>query len=174
LLYDFNGNLIEDGSFIYAYNDANQLVEVLKKAENNRVIAQFFYDESGSRVKKIEDGIVSYYITEDYDIEDGEGTVYYFANGGRIAKNSDEGMFWYLDDHLGSTNVMIDADGELVERTLYYPFGSHREGGEEKYSFTGKEFDSEIGLYYYGARYYNPETFVFTQADTIIPNVYNP
>ena len=100
--------------------------------------------------------------------------VYYFANGGRVAKNSDEGMFWYLDDHLGSTNVMIDADGELVERTLYYPFGSHREGGEEKYSFTGKEFDSEIGLYYYGARYYNPETFVFTQADTIIPDVYYP
>jgi len=174
LLYDSNGNLIEDGSFIYAYNDANQLVEVLKKAENNRIIAEFFYDESGSRVKKIEDGIVSYYITEDYDIEDGEGTVYYFANGNRVAKNSDEGMFWYLDDHLGSTNVMIDIDGELVERTLYYPFGSHREGGEEKYSFTGKEFDSEIGLYYYGARYYNSETFVFTQADTIIPNVYYP
>jgi len=173
LFYDANGNLIEDGSFTYAYNDANQLVEVKKKSEN-RVIAQFFYDESGNRVKKVEDGVVSYYITKDYDIEDGEGTVYYFANGNRVAKNSDEGMFWYLDDHLGSTNVMIDADGELVERTLYYPFGSHREGGEEKYSFTGKEFDSEIGLYYYGARYYNPETFVFTQADSVIPNVYYP
>jgi RHS repeat-associated core domain len=140
----------------------------------NRVIAQFFYDESGGRVKKVEDGVVSYYITEDYDIEDGEGTVYYFANGNRVAKSSDDGMFWYLDDHLGSTNVMIDSDGELVERTLYYPFGGHREGGEEKYSFTGKEFDSEIGLYYYGARYYNPETFVFTQADNVIPNVYYP
>jgi len=174
LLYDSNGNLIEDGSFSYAYNDANRLVKVLKKVENNKVIAEFFYDESGNRIKKIEDGIVSYYITKDYDIEDGEGTVYYFANGGRVAKNSDEGMFWYLDDHLGSTNVMINADGELVERTLYYPFGSQREGGEEKYSFTGKEFDSEIGLYYYGARHYNPETFVFTQADTLIPNVYNP
>ncbi|WNY27818.1 hypothetical protein MsAm2_16320 [Methanolapillus ohkumae] len=70
---------------------------------------------------------------------------------------------------------MIDEEGELVERTLYYPFGSYREGGEaEKYTFTGKEFDSEIGLYYYGARYYNPETFVFTQADSIIPDVYNP
>ena len=79
-----------------------------------------------------------------------------------------------MDDHLGSTSVMIDEAGELIERTLYYPFGSHREGGEEKYTFTGKELDSEIGLYYYGARYYNSETFVFTQADTVIPNVYNP
>lgn len=174
LFYDANGNLIEDADFIYIYNDANRLTEVLKKSENNRVIAEFVYDESGNRIKKIENGVVSYYITEDFDVEDGEETVYYFANGNRVAKNSAEGTFWYLDDHLGSTNVMIDSDGELVEKTLYYPFGSHREGGEEKYSFTGKEFDSEIGLYYYGARYYNPETFVFTQADTLIPDVYNP
>ncbi|WNY24062.1 hypothetical protein MmiHf6_13870 [Methanimicrococcus hongohii] len=174
LFYDANGNLIEDSSFVYIYNDANRLTEVLKKSEDNRTIAEFVYDESGNRIKKIENGIVSYYISEDFDIEDGEETVYYFANGNRVAKNSTEGTFWYLDDHLGSTNVMIDSEGELVERTLYYPFGSHREGGEEKYSFTGKEFDSEIGLYYYGARYYNPETFVFTQADSIIPDLYNP
>ncbi|WNY29404.1 hypothetical protein MmiEs2_16310 [Methanimicrococcus stummii] len=174
LFYDANGNLIEDAEFVYIYNDANRLTEVLKKSENNQTIAEFIYDESGNRIKKIENGVVSYYISEDFDIEDGEETVYYFANGNRVAKNSTEGTFWYLDDHLGSTNVMIDEAGELVERTLYYPFGSHREGGEEKYSFTGKEFDSEIGLYYYGARYYNPETFVFTQADTMIPDVYNP
>ena len=146
---------------------------MLKKFED-RVIAEFFYDESGNRIKKVEDGVVSYYITKDYDIEDGEETVYYYANGARIARSSDEGTFWYLDDHLGSTNVMIDSNGELVEKTLYYPFGGHREGGTEKYTFTGKELDSEIGLYYYGARYYNPETFVFTQADTIIPDVYYP
>ncbi|MDR2943727.1 MAG: RHS repeat-associated core domain-containing protein, partial [Methanosarcinales archaeon] len=135
---------------------------------------EFVYDESGNRIKKIENGVVSYYISEDFDVEDGEGIVYYFTNGDRIAKRSAEGRFWYLDDHLGSTNVMMDSNGKLVERTLYYPFGSHREGGEEKYSFTGKEFDSEIGIYYYGARYYNPETFVFTQADSLIPDIYNP
>ena len=81
----------------------------------------------------------------------------------------------YLVDHLGSTNVMIDSTGTLVERSLYYPFGSYRSGiADEKYGFTGKEFDSDTGLYYYGARYYNPEIFVFTQADTVIPDVYNP
>ena len=174
LLYDANGNLIEDSSFVYVYNDANRLTEVLKKAENNRSVAEFVYDENGKRVVKTENGVVSYYISSDYDIEDGEETVYYFANGNRVAKESSEGMFWYLDDHLGSTDVMIDESGQLVERTSYYPFGGHREGGTEKYSFTGKEFDSEIGLYYFEARYYNPETFVFTQADSVIPSLYNP
>jgi len=174
LLYDANGNLIEDGEFIYVYNDANRLTEVLKKSDNDRAIAEFVYDENGKRVKKVENDVVSYYISSDYDIKDGEETVYFFANGKRVAKESSEGMFWYLDDHLGSTNVMIDSDGELVERTLYYPFGGHREGGTEQYTFTGKEFDSEIGLYYFEARYYNPQTFVFTQADSVIPNYYNP
>ena len=81
----------------------------------------------------------------------------------------------YLVDHLGSTNVMIDSTGTLVERSLYYPFGSYRSGiADEKYGFTGKEFDSDTGLYYYGARYYNPEIFVFTQADSVLPDVYDP
>jgi uncharacterized protein RhaS with RHS repeats len=57
-LYDANGNLIEDGSFVYVYNDANRLIEVLKKSENNRSIAQFVYDPSGQRIKKMEGGII--------------------------------------------------------------------------------------------------------------------
>jgi|GEM_PF-3106392 len=174
LFYDANGNLIEDGEFIYVYNDANRLTEVLKKSDNNKIVSEFVYDENGKRVKKTENNVISYYITPDYDIKDGEETVYFFANGKRVAKESSEGMFWYLDDHLGSTNVMMDSDGDLVERTLYYPFGGHREGGTEQYTFTGKEFDSGIGLYYFEARYYNPQTFVFTQADSIIPDLYNP
>lgn len=43
-----------------------------------------------------------------------------------------------------------------------------------KYTYTGKEYDIGPELYYYGARYYNPENYAFTQPDTIIPNVYNP
>ena len=115
------------------------------------------------------------YISDEYEVEGDIPTVYYFANGDRIAKESVDEKFWYLNDHLGSMNVMIDATGSLVERTLYYPFGSYRSGeADEKYTFTGKEFDSDIGLYYYGTRYYNPETFVFTQADSVIPDIYNP
>jgi len=174
LLYDANGNLVEDGNFVYVYNDANRLAEVLKKSDNNASIAEFVYDSNGQRIIKTEGGSVSYYISPDYGIDDGEETVYYYANGNRIAKESSEGMFWYLNDHLGSANVMMNESGQLVEHTLYYPFGAHREGGTEKYTFTGKELDSEIGLYYFEARYYNPQTFVFTQADSVIPDVYNP
>jgi RHS repeat-associated protein len=36
------------------------------------------------------------------------------------------------------------------------------------HKFTGKRLDSSTGLYYYGARYYDPELGRFTQADTIV------
>src|SRR5205823_114958 len=42
---------------------------------------------------------------------------------------------------------------------------STQSGGRQ---YTGKELDN-TGLYYYGARYYDPETGRFAQADTVIP-----
>ncbi len=62
----------------------------------------------------------------------------------------------------------------MVERIKYYPFGEIREGGNEKYSFTGKEKDKQTNFYYFEARYYNPEFKHFTQADTVSLNLYDP
>jgi RHS repeat-associated protein len=83
-------------------------------------------------------------------------------------------IFYYHSDHLGGTNVITDSGGNLVERIRYYPFGEIREGGSEKYSFTGKEKDKQTDFYYFEARYYNPEFKHFTQADTVEPKLYDP
>jgi RHS repeat-associated protein len=83
-------------------------------------------------------------------------------------------IFYYHSDHLGGTNVITDSGGNLVERIRYYPFGEIREGGSEKYSFTGKEKDKQTDFYYFEARYYNPEFKHFTQADTVDPDYYDP
>ena len=48
--------------------------------------------------------------------------------------------------------------GTKVESMNYYPFGGTRvDSGTANlaYKFTGQELDSETGLYYYGARYYD-------------------
>ncbi|NIV10723.1 MAG: hypothetical protein GWN62_05360, partial [Aliifodinibius sp.] len=36
------------------------------------------------------------------------------------------------------------------------------------YLYTSKELDEETGLYYYGARYYDPRTSVWQSADPIL------
>jgi RHS repeat-associated protein len=177
--YDANGNLISGDGKHYEYNDANQLVRVRHGDQNGPVIAEYFYDYTGQRIKKIENGVTTYYIGKHYETQVDGGiqtnNSYYFANGERVAKKDTLGnIYYYHLDHLGGTNVITDSSGNLVERTKYYPFGEIREGGNEKYSFTGKEKDKLTDFYYFEARYYNPEFEHFTQADTFAPNLYDP
>ena len=88
----------------------------------------------------------------------------------------DPGLIRKYPDGRGFSERYVFPDGwNRPGSASSYPFGSYRSGiADEKYGFTGKEFDSDTGLYYYGARYYNPEIFVFTQADSVLPDVYNP
>jgi RHS repeat-associated protein len=59
----------------------------------------------------------------------------------------------------------------------YFPYGECRNSqgdpGTDRL-FTGQRFDSGTGLYYYGARYYDPVIGRFVSPDTIIPNPSNP
>jgi RHS repeat-associated protein len=86
----------------------------------------------------------------------------------------EEKIYYYLSDHLGSTDVVLNEDGDTVKRTDYLPFGNERLVAvdtptlDEDYGFTGKELDEETGLYYYGARYYDPLIGRFTQLDPLI------
>jgi RHS repeat-associated protein len=177
--YDANGNLIQGDGKYYQYNDANQLIKVRHGDQNGPVIAEYYYDYTGQRIKKIENGVTTYYIGKHFETkvngENEANTSYYFANGERVAKKDPSGnIYYYHSDHLGGTNVITDYIGNLIERIKYYPFGEIREGGDEKYSFTGKERDKLTDFYYFEARYYNPELKHFTRADTVEPDLYDP
>lgn len=65
---------------------------------------------------------------------------------------------YYHQDHLGSSSVITDAGGGLVEEAAFHPFGTPRHIsearlGQEPYQFTQKERDGESGLHYFEARY---------------------
>ncbi len=177
--YDANGNLIQGDGKHFRYNDANKLVEIRLKDENGPVIAEYVYDHSGQRIKKIENGVVTYYVSKHFEkvvrgANPGE-TKYYFANGQRVArKNSAGSLSYFHADHLGGTNAVTDSAGSLAERTKYYPFGDIREGGNERYTYTGKEKDKASEFYYFEARHYHSGYRHFTQADIIVPSMYDP
>jgi RHS repeat-associated protein len=78
--------------------------------------------------------------------------------------------------HLGSTSAALDKQtGELVERATYQAYGAresdYRPGrwGEfrEDYGFTGKEEDVEVGLVYFGKRFYAPALQRWVSADPL-------
>ena len=83
-------------------------------------------------------------------------------------------VFLDIGDHLGSSAFIIDKDsGELVERTTHQAYGAletdyrpDRWGNaREKFKFTGKEEDIEVGATYFGARYYQARLGRWMSAD---------
>jgi len=83
-------------------------------------------------------------------------------------------LFLEFADQVGSTNFVVDhATGELVEFATYGTYGAAESdyrpprwsAYREPYRFGGKEEDIEVGLQYFGARYYSPNLGVWTSAD---------
>ena len=73
--------------------------------------------------------------------------------------------------------MVANADGSLHSKQLYKPWGETRytEGTlPTDYQYTGQRNEDSIGLYYYGARWYDPFLAQFIQPDNIIPNPYYP
>jgi len=76
---------------------------------------------------------------------------------------------FYHADVLGSILALTDAQGRPLRAYQYKAFGSledHR-GDRQPFRFTGREWDKEIKLYYYRARYYDPPAGRFLQEDPI-------
>jgi len=108
-----------------------------------------------------------------YEVEQENSTLHVMDNQSRIAlvragnAFADDGarevpVKYYLGDYLGSNNVVIGGENvnenNFVNREEYTPYGETSFGSfaRKRYRFTGKEYDEESGLYYYGARYYTP------------------
>ena len=92
-----------------------------------------------------------------------------------------EATYYYHPDHLGSVSVVSNHRGEPYERVEYLPFGEiwieetdPATAGYIPFRFTSKELDEETGLYYYGARYYEPTISRWMSADPAGFELVNP
>ena len=86
--------------------------------------------------------------------------------------------YYYHKDGLGSIIDISDETGNVVKSYTYKTFGTIAgvtgdiipatgELLENPYTYTGREYDAETGLYYYRARYYNPMLGRFINKDPI-------
>ena len=96
------------------------------------------------------------------------------AVNGNFKPNDDyeKMQFYYHPDHLGSSSYITNLDGEVSQHIEYVPFGEvfieeRNNTWNTPYLFNAKEFDEETGLYYYGARYYEPRLSLWMSADPL-------
>ncbi len=179
--YDDNGNMVsaKTNKKLYSYDVENRLIEV-KESGLSLKTTTFTYDGDGGRVKKTTvDGRQStetIYVGSLYEVKDGAVKKHIFAGSNKVCTIEPKHTYYTHSDHLGSSNVITDESGTKVSQAEYQPYGQiSQQIGDDltPYKFTGKELDS-TGLYYYGARYYDPEIGRFISADPTIQYTYNP
>ena len=183
-VYDFSGRMVVDESkqMDLRYDNFNDRpVQFNQGTPSGNVASYMVYDAGGNRVSKMEymNGVrqeAKHYFGNGKEIREYPAgptvEVYPLDSFGRIIKN---GVNWesevYVKNNLGSTvavhNITRDAQ---AYRTDYEPYGKLKlevltsDVGVTN-QFTGKEFEARIGLYYYGARYYDPELGIWIGPD---------
>ncbi len=173
---DSNGNLTQktEGSdtWTYTWNAENQFTRVER---NGIEVARFVYDPNGRRVQKVAGGLTTSYTYDGTDIVRelrGSSTLKYVYGTGvdePLAREDNGGTLTYLHaDGLGSVVKRTDQTGTPCHEYRYDAWGRLELGvSEPGHSFTGREWDPEISLHYYTARYYDPKIGRFISEDPI-------
>ncbi|OGS15764.1 MAG: hypothetical protein A2251_08760 [Elusimicrobia bacterium RIFOXYA2_FULL_47_53] len=179
-LKDSNGNHVISNNRWIKYDYDNRPIKVVNADGTSE---EYTYDYSGQRVTKqqlnasgVEQSKTTYIGTV-YEKTGGNATKNIYANGKLIATKKNTGeLNYYHSDHLGSTNLLTDGSGNVVSTTTYTPYGAmyQASGTSASRKYTGQIFDSGTGLYYYNARYYDPQMGIFITPDTIVPRPYDP
>ena len=180
--YDLNGNLatktdkVTSGVTTYTWDAQNQLIQIDVPGGTSTT---YKYDGLGRRIEKDVNGNISRYVYDGADIAlEYGGTnnfIARFTHGDQIdqplAIQKAGAFYFYHADHQGSITHLTKLDGSLANEYRYDSFGNISfpipETVIQPFTYTGREFDVESGLYYYRARYYDSQTGRFLSEDPI-------
>jgi len=180
--YDANGNTLTDASGkSYAWDFENRLAQVT--LPNSGGTVTFKYDPFGRRIQKVyttganppTTATTNYLYDGDNEIEqmDQNGSIVSrFAQGQSIdeplAESVGGATYDYEQDGLGSVTSLTNSTAALSLSHTYDSFGkiTNSQGSvSNPYRYTGRDFDSETGLDYYRARYYDSTSGRFLNED---------
>jgi RHS repeat-associated protein len=174
--YDNNGNTLTDAnSRSYTWDYDNRLSQAVVPGTGT---VTFKYDPFGRRIQKSSPNGTTNYVYDGSDItaEYGETGILKakYAQGPGIdqplAQFRSNTLGFYHADGLGSITSLTDSNGAILNTYAYDAFGNQTSTTESvgnPFRYTAREFDTETGLYYYRARYYDPQARRFISEDPI-------
>jgi RHS repeat-associated protein len=172
-IYSDNGITLS-GTEDYVYNAGGELTKLTMPG--NKTL-DFKYDAGGNRTVKVykENGVQMtkmVYVNGFYDIKNDRVTKH-ISDGNYIfaskVNDRDDKILYYSQNHIGSTAMLTDKNGAVVQKLLYKPYGetwiAKGSSSEDIERFYTGQIKDESGLYYYNARYYDPKVGMFISAD---------
>ncbi len=178
--YDNNGNTLSktdstdsDNPVIFAYDSRDKLTSASK---GGTTLGQYSYNANGYRIRQnsSDRGNVEYLYDGTAVIEErnGNGLLAHYRYANKLySLTTPQGNQYYHLDALGSTTDLTDDSGATKASYFLNPWGMIVDSIGESANrrvFTGKEQDTNTGLIYFGARYYDPDTARFTTQDTYL------
>ena len=193
--YDLNGNMTQDHNkgITIEYNYLNLPSKITK---DDGTIIHYLYTATGQKygeysyIPGLEDLSSRLYLGRYIKSAKSSGTEVLdriFFDEGMIACTQVNGQNeytyqTYIKDHLGNTRAIFQlipqgqypsATPQLLEEDDYYPFGLRQNNTTQiqlpgqRYLYNGKELDEDIGLYDFGARFYDPARAQWTTVDPL-------
>jgi RHS repeat-associated protein len=181
--YDDQGNMtgktVNGTTTTFNYSVDNRLEKV--EDQGGTTTASYYYDPYGRRLWKEVAGARTYFhyndegLAGEYNGAGNELRTYGYQPGSPWSTNplfiqAGGEYYWYQNDHLGTPQKMISANGTVVWSARYDSFGLATVGVEtvkNNLRFPGQYFDYETGLHYNWHRFYDPETGRYITADPI-------
>jgi RHS repeat-associated protein len=166
---DASGNVRWDGATAYTFDAENRITNSTRTVGSISTIVNYKYDGDGRRVR--------------VEVTGGASTSFVYDAGGKLlaeynSQNYPEsGTRFRIGDHLGSTRLLFDLSGNVLQRFDYLPFGEelltsgrtaalkYGVASTVKQRFTGQMRDGETHLDYFHARYLSPNQGRFMSID---------
>jgi RHS repeat-associated protein len=181
LEYNESGAPVARGTLQYEYDINRRPIRVF---DNNAIIAEYFYNSFGERIKKIThiggQSQVQYFLYDGHRISavvsensslSFEHTIY--LDGKPTAQLIGESAYAIHTDRLGTAHILSDEYGEIVWRSEYSPFGRAKvlvDSITFNHRLPGHYEDNETGTYYNYQRDYDPDTGRYLTSDPISIN----
>ena len=180
--YDQSGNLTSTGSQTNTWDYQSRLTTVYASSYPSTF---YQYDHTTARVAKGSGTATTTYTSKYYELISATSTKYIWAGDTLLATIEGNGTAtttsYMHGDHLGSTNVVTNASGNVVSTTDYYPYGAKRIDSNSNLidrQFIGQRYDSSADLNYLNARYYQSGRGQFLSQDPTFwsgrQNIFDP
>jgi RHS repeat-associated protein len=192
--YDAEGNMTKKSkgasaeTWLYTYDNRNHMTGAKRETTDNGILlmqATYVYDAMSNRIEKDVWSSSTGLTTARYGYDSQNAWVDLNGSNGLQMRrmylegvdqvfarvNSSGDAAWYLADHLGSVREVVNSTNTITDTNAFDAWGEitseSNPGFGDRYKYTAREFDDELGMQYNRAREYNSVIARWTSQDPL-------